>query len=388
MKSTTFITTGLVSLVGASPLQSRQLLDLSLLDAAPNPVVHSISIEEKPHTVQFDLAAATDAAIAAPLHPGSLHLGPLIGRAVETRTDDACKPLTLGAGPVLETDSAEAFVAADIFASAAIDAHTPTGYTQTFANLKASNSAYGYSGYSTLNSYDTEECARRCNNIESCSAFNIYFERDPSIVPAPSCANPASTTEIKCVYWGGYISANNANNYGQWREQFHVVIAGSNGYVKNGVVSVDGYHGVSLGNAAINAPLNCVGQDTYMGVKIFTTSFFDVGLCAAACASQNEYNIAHPPAVGSPKICQFFVTYLSHRNGTPEGQICALYTQSWSKKYATNDVSLPAVYYACSRRSNQTLQGQWRGNDHYTNDYVFAYTSNSYTSTTNCTVSS
>ncbi|KAI0111186.1 hypothetical protein GGR51DRAFT_557591 [Nemania sp. FL0031] len=360
MKSRTLILNGLVSLAGASPLQPRQLLDFDLLDSAPKPSVHTISIGEQPHTVHYDLPAATQAAVADPLPVEAI-----TKRGLAARTDDSCTSLAAGAGPVPNPDTADAFLAYDAFSTAAKTAAVPSGYFRTFENLQASNNAYGYSGYSTLESYDTAECARRCDNVNSCSGFNIYFERDPSIVPAASCPDPLSTTVIKCVYWGGHISADNANNYGQWREQFHVVIAGSNGYMKNGPVTIPGWSGEALGDASINAPLNCLGQDTYMGAKIFTTSFFDVGLCAAACTSQNEYNLAHPPSVGSPKICNFFVTYLSEVNGSPEGQYCAMYTQYWDSSYATND-------------------GQWRGSDHYTNNYVFSYKNASYVDNTIC----
>lgn len=333
MKSGAFTIGLLASLSSASPLQPRQLLDFDLLDAAPQPTIHTESIEEKPHTVKYDLPAATEAAVADPLPVEAVGK-----RRMKSRTD-ACQPLDPGFGPIPDPDTADSFLASDLFSSAANSAPTPSGYVQTFANAKGSNSAYGYSGFSTLESYDTAECARRCDGISSCSGFNIYFERDPAVVPAAGCEDPASTTAIKCVYWGGYVSADNANNQGQWREQFHVVIAGSNGYMKTRVPTVAGFDGVALGNKAINAPLNCAGQDTYMGAKVFTTAFFDTGLCAAACTSQNEYNTAHPPAEGEPKICQFFVTYLSERNGSPEGQYCALYTQAWDSSYATNDVS-------------------------------------------------
>ncbi|KAI1114104.1 hypothetical protein F5Y14DRAFT_190878 [Nemania sp. NC0429] len=360
MKARSLALSTLVSLVGASPLRPRQLLDFALLDAAPKPTLHTVSFEERPHTVVYDLAAATEAAVAVPLPVEAV-----AKRNLKTRTSDACNLLDAGFGPVPLPDSAESFLAYDEFASAANSASVPSGYFQTFGNLKGSNSAYGYSGFSTLETYDTQECARRCNNVDTCSGFNIYFERDPSIVPGAGCEDPASTTVIKCVYWGGFISADNANNLGQWREQFHVVIAGSNGYMKDKLHALPGFEGEALGNAAINAPLNCLGQDTYMGSKIFTTSFFDVGLCAAACSSQNEYNIAHPPETGAPKICNFFVTFLSEVNGIPEGQYCTLYTQYWDSSYATND-------------------GQWRGNDHYTNNYVFAYTNTSYVDKTVC----
>jgi hypothetical protein len=331
MKTNTLILNTLVSLAGASPLEPRQLLDFALLDAAPPPPSYTMAFGPS-QTVVYDLAAATEEAVATPLPVA------VVGkRGLEART--ACQAQQLGKGPVPDPDTSEAFLAYADFATTANSASVPGGYYQTFQNLNASNSAYGYSGFSTLDSYDTAECARRCNNVDSCSAFNIYFERDPVVEPGTGCENPDSHTEIKCVYWGGYISAANADNVGQWRADFHVVIAGSNGYVKNAVKPIDGYDGVALGNKAINAPLNCLGQDTYMGVKIFTTSFYDPSLCAAACESQNEYNIAHPPSEGTVKICRFFVTYLSEVNGRPEGQICAMYTQAWHKSYATNDVS-------------------------------------------------
>jgi hypothetical protein len=37
---------------------------------------------------------------------------------------------------------------------------------------------------------------------------------------------------VKCVLWAGAVAISNANNYGQWRNQFQVLIAGSNGYIQ------------------------------------------------------------------------------------------------------------------------------------------------------------
>lgn len=60
---------------------------------------------------------------------------------------------------------------------------------------------------------------------------------------------------IKCVFWGGPVNSGNANNYGQYRNQFQVLIAGSNGYMNNTIVSPPGYGtAVDLGTSAINAP--------------------------------------------------------------------------------------------------------------------------------------
>ena len=110
--------------------------------------------------------------------------------------------------------------------------------------------------YYLLDSYETGACAAKCNNALGCQAFNIYFERSPSIVPASSCPNPPGTANIFCVLWGGPISQDNARNDGQWRDQYHVVISASNGYVLTSSLS-------PLSGKAINAPLDCNNDDAY-----------------------------------------------------------------------------------------------------------------------------
>lgn len=252
---------------------------------------------------------------------------------------EACEPQPAGHGPVPSPDSPSAFVALSAFSTAANNAPTPAGYHKTFTDLKASCNSYGYLGYTALESYDTNACATRCEATQGCAGFNIYFERDPTVDPGNGCPNPPSTTVIKCAFWTGDVSAALAVNKGQYRDQFQVVIAGSNGYMKSDIPFVPGYTGTYLGNAAINAPL-CNGKDTYMGFKQFTTNILDPALCAAACNSQNEYNLAHPPATGEPMICRFFNVYMLDKNGSRQGQICAMYTTKWDNSYATNKVSI------------------------------------------------
>jgi len=126
-------------------------------------------------------------------------------------------------------------------------------------------------------------------------------------------------------------------------------------------VGVDGYTGASLGNAAINAPYDSEGYNTYMGAVTFQGAF-DVNKCAAQCQKQTAYNLAHPPRSGAPaQTCQFFNTYNLYVNdpSNSKGQVCALYSESWPAKYATN-------------------KGQYRGSDHYLiqNSYSYSNTSN------------
>lgn len=111
---------------------------------------------------------------------------------------------------------------------------------------------------------------------------------------------------IKRVFWGGPVNQGNANNVGQYRDNFQVVIAGSNGYMNNSIVSPAGYStAVDLGNAAINATYDSQGYNTSMGSTIFTSGPFNASLCADYCNAQNVYNLAHPPTDGSPvQTCQ------------------------------------------------------------------------------------
>jgi hypothetical protein len=342
----------------ASPLLARQDIDIEALKAAEDPVLVTVTAGTPETTVAYNLASATAQAVedGAELDKRTnVAVVPSPLFALEKRA--ACDPQRAGHGPSVSPDTPEAFLALSEFKSTAEGATVPTGYKQTFKNLKASNSAYGYMGYTELESYDTGLCASKCDAITGCSGINIYFEREPLEEPGTGCEDPDSTTKIKCVFWGGYVAEESANNNGQWRDQFHVVIAGSNGYMKTAVPKVDGYSGVSLGNAAIQAPLDNNKEDTYLGVRILSRSYFDPNLCKAACEAYNDEVTANHPAGSNPKTCQFFTSYLAALNGRPEGQVCALYNKGWDRSFATN-------------------VGQYRGEDHATIGYSFAYWNN------------
>lgn len=136
-----------------------------------------------------------------------------------------------GYGPPSTTDNV--FLANPNYDFIAKLAPTPQGYSAAFRDLRASTSQANYMGFYTLQTYNTTQCAEECNNANGCEAFNIFFERDPLLNPAPACPNPLPTTNIKCTLWGSPVSAATATNNGQYREQFHVVIAGSDGFNAN-----------------------------------------------------------------------------------------------------------------------------------------------------------
>ncbi|KAI7526860.1 glycoside hydrolase, partial [Hortaea werneckii] len=323
---------GLAGLAFAAPAPAPQDIDFDLAYQLPNPTYTTTMSQ-----VTYDAATILQAAVAQ--ITSSATEDSAAAPSADKVKRAACASQPAGAGPVPSPDTASKFQNNPTFASAAVGASPPSGYSQTFSNLQASNNAYGYMGYTTLQSYNPQQCANKCNAITGCVAINIYFERDPAVEPAAGCPNPASTTNIKCVFWGGPVTKENALNTGQYRNQFQVVIAGSNGYVSNSVASPAGYGPATpLGNAAINAPYDKYGFDSYMGSAIFTSGPFNAQLCADACSMKSAYNRAHPPTDGSPvQTCQFFNTYILYMNGpsNPQGQYCAMYSESWPASYAT-----------------------------------------------------
>ncbi|THY30391.1 hypothetical protein D6D01_03257 [Aureobasidium pullulans] len=337
----TLVLPGFAAVALAMPAPLPQEIDVGMVLAAPEPITYDPVVGATAQVVSYDFTSmlakatapttsvATDAAATA--------------TAIEKR-GAACTSLAAGASgaPAYSPDTPAAFASNSDFASVAINAPVPTGYSNTFTNANASNSAYGYLGFTTLSTFDTAKCAAKCDAIRGCLSFNLYFERDPSVDPgsgASGCENPASVTYIKCVFWGGYVSKANANNYGQYRNKFQVLIAGSNGYTNNTLATPVGYSdALYYGTRAIDAPLDAQGFNTFITSKIFSGPF-DARLCAAACDAQTQYAIDHPSADGTPaKKCQFFNTYILNLNDNkhPQGQYCTLYTEAWPTKYATS----------------------------------------------------
>ncbi|KAL8738547.1 MAG: hypothetical protein Q9190_007986 [Brigantiaea leucoxantha] len=265
--------------------------------------------------------------------------------------NDPCAPQPDGYGPKPAVDTVAAFSSFQTFTDTATNAATPQGYQRSFVNLKASVNANSYMGLYTLQTYDTIKCQQLCDAADLCTAFNIYFERDPTVNPADACKNPASFTNIKCTLWGSGVTTEAAVNKGQYRRDFQVVIAGSNGYTKNNPPnSQPGFDGPTEFGGAINAPGNYIGQKFFPGV-------YDAGLCAGACQATTAYDHRHPRSDGTYDACQFFNVYQLSKNNVPQGTYCSLYTKSWGKQYSTN-------------------YGQYRGSDYYSVSSSYGYSLN------------
>ncbi|KAF2165781.1 hypothetical protein M409DRAFT_55649 [Zasmidium cellare ATCC 36951] len=279
------------------------------------------------------LARPSEAIIAARHAKHHVRHAHLAARDNTTSSDNSKCPQKPAAD-----DTPDAFLQIGTFAQTALKASAPAGYSQVYVNKNGSSEfIYPYMGFTTLSSYDTAECSKRCDAISGCQSINIYFERDPSIEPTAGCTNPASSTVIKCVYWGSPVTPDSTTNTGQWRKNFKVLVAGSNGYVNTTHSHPKGYDDlIYLNNSAIIAPPNCRGYETYMGVKIFQNKPFSIDLCASACSASSEYNRAHPDKTGYFQTCQFFNTYILYNETRSVGQYCALYNETWGKEFATN----------------------------------------------------
>ncbi|KAI4724126.1 hypothetical protein E4T49_08149 [Aureobasidium sp. EXF-10728] len=149
------------------------------------------------------------------------------------KRDAICVPQPSGISHTSVPDDAAGFVSDAYYHDVAISASTPSGWVQAFTGLNASNSAERCLGFTLLASYDVQICANKCATLPSCDSINMYFERDPSTsINNSTCTNPPGITNVKCVFWKGAVGTANANNFGQRREGFQVVVAGSSGYMK------------------------------------------------------------------------------------------------------------------------------------------------------------
>jgi len=342
-------------------LAAPQGIDIDAVIAAADPVfVTPVATVAKQIATVLPVAsqaAAASAAVSAdPASPTSTASSKrdLVAR------DGTCAVQPAGSGPVTARDTVEAFQRSQKLRRLARRAPTPDGYSLAFSNLNASLNALNYMGLYTLTSYDTLGCANLCDRASGCTAFNLYAERDPTLAPnAKKCPNPPSLTNFKCTLWGTPVCDEEATNYGQYRDSFHVVIAASNAYNKDAPPApIPGYTGPQELGGAINAPLNAEGHDTYMGFKFFPFSQdqgYTPSTCAAACSSQTEYNQAHPTEDGCYQTCTFFNSYVLSKNAVPQGLYCSLYNQTWGPEYGVN-------------------YGQYRGSDRYTVSESYSFT--------------
>ncbi|KAI5273791.1 hypothetical protein E4T47_03005 [Aureobasidium subglaciale] len=339
---------GLIRLISAQGLDLDLLAELNQLPTATIPVVYILSQGATAATAvtstysQSAMLASISSVLNDPFESNTAVIQVSAselpsGSRLDKRAPavSTCLAQPTGYGPIPSPDNASMFVSFAAFAAVASSAPIPSGYTNVFTNRQGSNNALGYLGFTTLKQYDPSACAKKCSSIAACQSFNLYFERNPSRNPDdPSCSDPPSTTQIKCVFWGSQITAENAKNTGQWRNKFRITIAGSNGYTNTTVTPPRGFQlNDDLDNSAIVDPLDCNSYTTYLKHVMLTGGGpFDPSLCAVACSAQTSD--AGNDTTGH---CRFFNTFLVHKNGNPLGQDCYMYNQSWTSSEASNE---------------------------------------------------
>ncbi|KAF7953902.1 uncharacterized protein EAE97_001300 [Botrytis byssoidea] len=345
MKSTIALST-LLAVATATPFLKARTLDISAYKAVPTaPVRGAPAGNTATASITYNPSSAAGAAIAAATSSVAI----VNRRHKRSSCSGTCAVLAAGNGPSVNSpDTAVAFQADQNFADAALNAVTPPGYALVdgFKNVDAAAQSATYLTYisDSVTSYDSAICANACNNIQGCTSFNIFFERDPTLVPdTEDCPNPPSQTLIKCSLFGGLLDASSATNSGQWQADFQVVIAGSNAYNSVAPPAIPGYGGVqNFGTATVNAPANTT---TYMGVGAFPqTQPYDPTVCAAACSSKSNPS------------CAFFVSFILYENGQNGVFTCTYFTVPYG-----------------SDRANEIGQYDAQGN-HYTIGHSFGFT--------------
>jgi hypothetical protein len=268
----------------------------------------------------------------------------------------ACDPLpTLPNTYEINLANAQAFRSDPAAASVANNANpAPTGYYQTFKNLQGASNAMNPLGSIVVNTtkgYDTNFCSSKCNAQPGCLAFNIFFERSPTLTPGRNFPKPPAFANIKCSLWGAAIDSKTATNRGSKTNQFNSAVAGSNGYSSYKLGGpIDGWQSRNLNTSIMDAPLyDCTGTWSYLGYKLFQPVSIDPRLCAAACDEQTAYNKAHPArgpnnSVLPPVACNAFGSYILTKTNVTRGrsasfevgQMCTMYTSYWNETFAVN----------------------------------------------------
>ncbi|TKX20702.1 PAN domain-containing protein 8 [Elsinoe australis] len=289
--------------------------------------------------------------VQAPLTAETLSVAATAAPAVVKRDatlakrDDVCVAQPTGISYVTVPDDPNSFVKDTYYSTAADNAVTPQDYTQVFSDIVAANSADNYMGFTFLQSYDVAGCASQCTAISGCTSFNIYFERDPVMAPdASACPNPPSLTRIKCVWWGGLVSLDNANNYGNLQANFYVAVAGSNGYENTARAAALRAATPTVAGATIATETASAGSVwiVYYSADSSTGAYAN----AAASGSYADCEVACDARTDG---CKAF-TYVGGANGTGSGT-CWLKTSLGTPSLSGNNV-VSAVRAAGNSNSN------------------------------------
>jgi hypothetical protein len=135
------------------------------------------------------------------------------------RAEFDCQPMHVGAAPIQNTTSIEAFEEDPFYSDVAGNATTPFGYQPAFFDLTgAYQNDETYLSYVPLREYSTDLCGAVCAAKDGCESFNLYVLRIPTLVctctstyrlsisskkltiiiqsPGPDCPNPPASATV------------------------------------------------------------------------------------------------------------------------------------------------------------------------------------------------
>jgi hypothetical protein len=266
--------------------------------------------------------------------------------------EDPCAPQPAGYGRPTTPDTVEAFQNNPAYHQEAQDAKTTSGYTRTFMDLNAAVNANSYLGFKQLYSYDVAGCASFCGVTDLCTGFNVYIERDPAWNPDQcSCTNPTSMTNYKCSIWDSGVTKDAATNAGQARDDFQVIVVGSNGYeaATPPPTPPKWQNPQNCGGKLHDKPRYCLGQQSFPGP-------FDASLCAAYATQQNTVNkkaglisaILSLLGYSPGKSVQFQAAELKS-DGAAWGTHCRIFSKRFDKGQASLDLGASGLKWACGK---------------------------------------
>lgn len=258
----------------------------------------------------------------------------------------ACSGQTYLYGYIPNPNTPQGFLVDPNLSTTSAAALSPAGYTSSFTSAYGSLTAQTYLGYSQLYSYNTSACAASCDSNPSCTGFNIYFERDPTLDPGATCLNPTAAVSVRCALWGNAVNSAQAQNIGEVRNQFMVLVQGSNGYNKNiAPPSVAGFTGPQALAAAVDATASSPAA-AFLLSSTFSTAGYNTSLCANLCLTTTANNRKLASAAGNATYapCNYFNTFNLVYNNTVQGMYCEIFSTVESA-YATQYGQINAGTY-------------------------------------------
>lgn len=340
----TALIAGLAALAVANP--TPQVFDASELSDIEPAAAVDVPIGTGSQILPLDVDAIVDSAYAEVLADPSPDVDASIPAAISRRSlkrglearSDPCAGQAYqpkGYGPPVSPDTPGAFVGSTALSNAAQSAQAPYGFKSVFQDYKASVSTSGYRGYKTYTSYDATKAASDCRAIKGCISFNIFFERDPLQDPSATC-NPGSTNVIKASFWSAPLTKAVATNSGQYRNQFQVVIAGSNAYnLVDCAGELPGWTKEVYNGCTINAPAtschkdkDAVPNDAYLTMSTIADGEFYPERCQSGCDAVTASNPLKP--------CNFVTSWAYILDDKYQYQVCAFYERYFDNSYCTN----------------------------------------------------